>query len=121
MKEKKSFIVCILCPRGCQLEVIKNEKEYIVKGSKCNKGKGYAIKELTNPTRTLTSTVKTTFKDFPRLPVRTSEEVPLNDIFKYMNEINNVIIKERLNVGDIVIKNILNSNIDLISTDDMIQ
>jgi CxxC motif-containing protein len=117
----KHFITCILCPRGCSVEISKSNGDYIVKGNRCKKGKGYAINEITNPTRTLTSTVKTSIKDFPRLPVRTDKEVPLKDIFQFMIEINNVIVTKRLKPGDIVIENIRNSGANLVATADMSQ
>ena len=52
-------IICIVCPMGCQLEVSKDDisKNYTVKGNKCARGKEYGIKEMSNPTRVLTTTV----------------------------------------------------------------
>jgi CxxC motif-containing protein len=119
MKKEKHHITCILCPRGCQIELTTKDGEYLVVGNKCKKGIEYAINEVTNPTRTLTSTVKTAFKDFPRLPVRTDKEVPLKDIFLFMKEINRVIVDKRLSPGDIIIDRILGTDVNLVATDDM--
>lgn len=119
MKEKGIFITCILCPLGCRIEVKKDDGDYEVYGISCKRGKEYAIKELTNPTRTLTTTVKTNFKDFPRLPARTDKEVPLKAIFIFMKEINSVCVKKRLKPGDIIIKGILNTDINLIAADEI--
>jgi CxxC motif-containing protein len=119
MKKEKHHITCILCPRGCQIELTTKDGEHLVVGNKCKKGIEYAINEVTNPTRTLTSTVKTAFKDFPRLPVRTDKEVPLKDIFSFMKEINRVIVDKRLSPGDIIINRILGTDVNLVATDDM--
>lgn len=119
MRKEKHHITCILCPRGCQIELTAKDGEYIVVGNRCKKGKEYALNEVINPTRTLTTTVKTKFKDFPRLPVRTDKEVPLRDIFLFMKEINMVIVDKRLSPGDIVIENINGTDVNLLATDDM--
>ena len=54
MKQK---LICIVCPMGCHLDV-DVEDDYAVTGNQCKRGIAYAKKELTNPTRTITSTVK---------------------------------------------------------------
>jgi CxxC motif-containing protein len=52
---KKEF-VCINCPRGCMLTVDTETLE--VKGNSCPRGEAYGKAEVTNPVRTVTSTVK---------------------------------------------------------------
>jgi CxxC motif-containing protein len=118
--QKKTFIVtCIECPQGCTVEVKKCGTEYEVSGNNCNKGEEYAIQEITNPMRTITTTVKTVFKDFPRLPVKTDREVPLKDIFLFMKEINTVTVQERLHPGDIVQRGLRETDVNLVATNDM--
>ncbi len=118
--QKKTFIVtCIECPQGCTVEVTKIGSEYEVSGNNCKKGEEYAIQEITNPMRTITTTVKTVFKDFPRLPVKTDREVPLKDIFLFMKEINVITVQERLHPGDIVQKGLRGTDVSLVATNDM--
>ena len=50
-------MICIVCPVGCHLTV--DEETLEVTGNRCPRGAKYGKKELTNPTRMLTSTVKT--------------------------------------------------------------
>jgi len=119
MKSKKSIITCISCPLGCTIEVKRVGDDYEVSGNGCDKGKKYAIQEMTNPVRSITSTVKTLFKDFPRLPVKTDGEVPLKDIFLFMEEINSVVLKKRTKPGDLVLMNMRNTDINLVATADM--
>lgn len=118
--KKKIHITCIACPQGCMVEITKKGgNDYEVSGNKCKRGKEYAINELTNPTRILTSTVKTVFNDFPRLPVKTDREIPLDDVFKYMSEINKILVEKRLHPGDTVYENLLGNNVKLLATADM--
>jgi CxxC motif-containing protein len=75
-------IVCVLCPKGCVLEVREAEpggadNRPEVTGNGCKKGIEYGIQELVEPLRTLTTTVRTVVPGFPRLPVRTTADVPL--------------------------------------------
>ena len=126
--KKKSF-TCIVCPVGCNIEVeytetnnnIKINKEnnfnvINIKGNQCIRGKEYVIQELINPARVITTTVKTIYADFPRLPVKTDKPVPLKDIFIFMKEINKITIDRKVKIGEIVAKNLCGSDINLIAT-----
>ena len=40
----KRDLICIVCPKGCNLSVeIKNENDIIVSGNACKRGNEYAI------------------------------------------------------------------------------
>lgn len=106
-------LICIVCPRGCHLKV---DDEMNVTGNFCPRGAKYAINELTHPTRTLTTTVKTDNKLCPRCPVKSRDALPKELIFKAMEEINKVVISLPVNIGDIVIKNICGTNVDIVAT-----
>lgn len=69
----KKTLICIVCPRGCHLEVDEN---FNVTGNFCKRGIAYAKEELTTPTRTLTSTVIIRGGVIPRLSVKTSAPIP---------------------------------------------
>lgn len=112
-------ITCILCPNSCELDVVEKNNKLEIIGYLCLKGKDFAIAEFKNPHRTVCSTVKTKFKDFPRLPVKTDSPIPKNYIFKVMNEINKYKLNNRIKIGDVLIKNIAKTNTNLISTDEI--
>ena len=112
-------MTCIICPRGCTVEAQLLDGEWQVKWNQCKRGKDYVIREVTCPMRTLTTTVKTTFKDFPRLPVRTDREIALRDVFKYMEVINRIEVETRMKPGDIVEEGLLGREVNLTATADM--
>lgn len=114
-------LVCIGCPRGCRLTIDEKDREYIVTGNTCPRGKEFAISEMTAPKRTICSTVKTAFPDVPVLPVRVSDDIPREKIFDVMREINAVTLKERIGRGDAVIKNVLGLGVDVIATSDLLK
>jgi CxxC motif-containing protein len=111
-------LLCIECPQSCLLEVSDGE-EITVANNKCERGKAYAAKEITNPARTLTTTVKTVFADFPRLPVRSAAEIPLNLVIPAVRALDTVIVCRRLQPGDIVLDRIPGTDVPLIATGDM--
>ena len=108
----KEFI-CIVCPRGCHLKVDDNMN---VTGNTCPRGKVYALNEITNPTRMITSTVAIESTELKRLPVMTSNPIPKGKIFEVMAEINKVRIKAPVKINDVIIKNVLGLDSDIIAT-----
>ena len=113
----KEFI-CIVCPRGCHLKV---DDDMNVTGNTCPRGKVYAINEITNPTRMITSTVAIVSKELNRVPVMTSNPIPKGKIFDVMNEINKVRVKAPIKIGDVIIKNVLGLDSDIIATRDILK
>lgn len=106
--------VCIECPKGCHLSIDLDTLE--VTGNTCNRGKIYAVNEVTNPKRILTSTVKIKGAKIARVPVITSVEVPKGMMFDIMKEINKVEVTAPVKLHDVVIKNVLNTGSDIIIT-----
>ena len=112
-------MVCIVCPIGCRLQVIEDptsDSGYIVKGHKCDKGRVYGIKEMTNPTRLITSTVKIKGGNLPRLPVRTDREIPKDKIFESMKIINEIEVEAPISMGDILVEDILESGSNIVAS-----
>lgn len=114
-------LVCIVCPRGCTMQVEKDGEETKVSGNACKRGAQFAKSELTNPTRTICTTARTTFKDAPVLPVRVSAEIPKDRIFDVMHEINEVKVDSRVGRGDVIIENVLGLGVDIIATSDLLR
>ena len=111
-------LICITCPRGCHLTVDDNMN---VTGNFCPRGKAYAIAELTHPVRTLTSTVKVESKENPRVPVKSNNPLPKELIFKAMEEIDKVSVKAPIHIGDVIIKDVCGSGVDIIATKNILK
>ncbi len=108
----KEFI-CIICPRGCHVLV---DEQGNISGNECIRGEKYVKTEMTNPTRILTSTVKTVFSDIPRVSVKTDQPIPKGLIFKAMKEINQVVIDKEMAIGEVLIENILDTGANIVLT-----
>lgn len=110
-------IICIGCPMGCPLEV-KMEKGKVIKvtGNTCKRGETYAQKECTNPTRILTSTVSVKDGIEAVVPVKTESDIPKEKIFQSMKDLKNVVVKAPIHMGDIIVKNIAGTSVNIIAT-----
>ena len=75
-------MTCIICPRGCALKVKINGDNITVTGNSCPKGEQYAIDECTNPTRTVTSSVRVENREDTMVSVKTEKPVPMDKIFE---------------------------------------
>ena len=112
--ETKSLI-CTACPRGCRLSVKIENENISVSGNKCPKGLSYGKTEAVCPMRILTSTIASSVEGFPRLPVKTSVEVPLKNFSEYMHLIRKLKADSSKKPGDIIVKNFAESGADLIA------
>ena len=110
-------LICINCPRGCHLKV--DEKTLTVTGNSCPRGKTYGISEVTNPVRVVTSTVKIIGGDSPRVSVKTDKPISKGKIFDVMHLLDAVELKSPVNIGDIVLPNILGTDVNIVVTKKM--
>lgn len=106
-------LICINCPRGCPLTV--DTEKLIVKGNSCIKGREYGLNEVKNPVRIITTTVKVIDGDHKLLPVKTEKAIPKDMNFKVIEILNSLLIKAPIKVGDIIVKNILDTGVNVIS------
>ena len=116
--ETRSFI-CINCPLGCPLTVtLDNVKIVSVAGNTCKRGETYAVKEITAPARTVTSTVRVLGGERPVVAVRTKTDIPKDKIFVCMAAINAAAVYAPVRIGDVIIGNICCTGVDVIATAD---
>ena len=108
-------LTCIICPRGCDLTVgIENKKIIYVTGNACPRGERYADDECTAPKRSVTSTVRC--KSGALAAVKTSTAIPKEMVFDCMKLINSTVADDNVKIGDVLVKNLLGTNADLVVT-----
>ena len=113
----KRELTCIGCPMGCGLTVeIENGEVTSVTGNTCKIGDTYARKEVTNPTRIVTSTVVIDGGVHARLPVKTASDIPKSAIFSVMDKINKVRVKAPVKIGEVVLKDVAGTGVDVVAT-----
>ena len=109
-------LVCINCPRGCNLNVENINGEIKVTGNFCPRGEKYAINELTNPLRTLTTTVAIKSNNYERLPVISSSPLPKDKVMEAIKALKNVEVKAPIKMGDVIVSNIIGLDVDIIAS-----
>ena len=110
---------CTTCPSECLLTV-KVERDAngavvevrSVTGNNCPRGDKFAQ-------HVLTTTVAVSGSDEALLPVRTSEAIPLALHAQAMNFIRGLVVNAPIRMGDVVLENLLNTNINLIASMDI--
>lgn len=115
-------MVCVSCPIGCAItvELDDNNEVVSVKGNTCPRGDKYARQECTHPERMLTSTVKVEGGKLAVVPVKSATPIPKEMLFDAMKEVNKVTLKAPVKIGDIVIKDILGTGVDIVATNEVL-
>ena len=110
-------LTCIGCPLGCSIQVeMDGEKVVSVSGNTCQRGHDYAVKEVTNPTRIVTSTVKVNGGKRPVVAVKTKSDIPKSKIFDVMEAINKVEVTAPVAIGDVVITDVAGTGVEVVAT-----
>ncbi len=114
-------LTCIRCPRGCQVELTIDEAGQItgVAGNSCKRGETYAKAELTNPVRTVTSTVTVCGGKRDRVvPVKTVPEVPKAKVKDVMEKVFAIKVAAPVAIGDVICEDIAGTGANLVATKD---
>ena len=117
---------CTTCPSECLLTVeVERDADGVVAevrsatGNRCPRGDKFAHQELTCPMRVLTTTVAVSGGDAALLPVRTAEAIPLELHVQAMDLIRGLVVNAPIRMGDVVLENLLDTNINLIASMDI--
>jgi CxxC motif-containing protein len=100
---------------GCTLQVEMSGTQVLrVTGNTCKRGDVYARKEVTNPTRIVTTTVRLKGKGV--LPVKTKEDIPKEKIMECVKELKDLVIEGPVQIGQIILENAAGTGIPVIAT-----
>ena len=115
MEERK--LTCIGCPMGCPLTVVMNGKEVVgVTGNTCKRGDVYARKEVTNPTRIVTSTVRVSGGSIDMVSVKTKEDIPKGKIFEIVAALKGVTATAPVHIVEVLLADVAGTGVDIIAT-----
>lgn len=109
-------LMCQGCTLGCSLKVEKSNNEIVVTGNLCKKGDMYGRQEFEKPARTILYKVKVKNGDFSTVPVKSSSKVLKENYNEIMEVLKNAEIEAPFAIGEVVIKNIAGTGIDIVST-----
>lgn len=114
---KTKNVTCIICPNGCRMEVLMEGDHVLeVHNNLCKRGREYAVNEATSPKRILTTTVLVEGAETPLLPVRTAEAIPKEKLLQAMDKLKKLSVSAPVGAGDVVLANLLDTDIAVIAT-----
>ncbi len=116
-------LTCIGCPLGCQIEVLMDDDKTIrlVTGNNCSNGDKYARKEVTSPTRIVTSSVRVYgSKNGERMvPLKTASDVPKGKMMDVIRALRGVSVPCPVRIGDVLMADVAGTGVDVIATKDV--
>ena len=114
---EKRQLTCIGCPLGCLLTVtLENGEVTSITGNTCKRGDAYARKEVTNPTRIVTSTVRVKNGVYAMVSCKTASDIPKGKIFAVMEDLKNVCVNAPVSIGDVLLENVADTGINVVAT-----
>ena len=111
-------MICINCPKGCEMDVSVDGDRVSVTGSSCPKGETYAKSEVTNPTRMVTGLVRVAGMRKP-LSVKTRVAVPKAKIDAVLFALHQTTVQLPVRIGDVIIPNVAETGVDVVATANM--
>ena len=117
----KTKMTCIVCPLGCEITVTTDSGKITdITGNSCKRGEAYARTEITDPRRTLTTTMRVSGGSRPLVPVKSSQPIQQPRLLDCMRVIDTVRANAPVRIGDVLITDICNTGVDIIATDDVV-
>lgn len=114
---EKRELICIGCPLGCPVTVeFEGSEINSVTGHTCKRGEDYARKEVTNPTRIVTSTVMVEGGHLDMVSVKTNRDIPKGKIFDCVMALKGAKVKAPVHIGDVIVSNIAETGVDIVAT-----
>lgn len=113
---KREF-VCIVCPNSCHITVEYEGQEIKnIESAQCSKGKEFIENEIRNPLRTFTGSIFCKEGDYQLVSIKSSQPVPKKEMKKIARYIRQMEAKAPIEIGQTIIANVLNLNVDLVAT-----
>ena len=110
-------IICTVCPTGCIIKVVGNEKEITsIEGFTCPRGKTYGTAEFLAPVRTLTSTVKVSGGNNVLVACRSAQPLPKDKVLDCIKVLRDITLQAPVCRGYVIVKNILDTGVDIVAT-----
>ncbi len=113
--EKKHF-VCVVCPIGCEIDVVHDGSKIIsMEGNKCEKSEECVSQELIEPMRMLTTTVRIQGSKWPVIPVRTDKAVPKRLFPRIMRQLRRIKLQAPVSMLDVVVRDVVGTGASVIA------
>ena len=85
-------------------------------GRSSERHRKYARKEVTNPTRIVTSTVRVSGGSIDMVSVKTKEDIPKGKIFECVKALKGIEVPAPVHIGDVILENVADTGVDIVAT-----
>lgn len=117
---EKRELICIGCPMGCPLTVTLDGGAVVtVQGNTCPRGDAYARREVTAPTRIVTTTVRVTGGTLPAVSCKTRSDIPKEKIFDVVRALKSVVVPAPVHIGQVLLPDAAGTGVDVVATKDV--
>ena len=120
MAVQKRHFVCVVCPIGCEIDVVHDGGRIIsMEGNRCEQSDEFVRQELIEPMRILTTTVRIQGSRWAVIPVRTDKSVPKRLFPSMMRQLRRIKVQTPVNMLDVVVRDVLGTGANIIATRNM--
>ncbi len=108
-------VICVVCPKGCHIQVETINNELVMTQNGCARGPIYVKQELIAPKRSLSTTVQLIGGIERRLPIVSSDDLPKEIIFDVQKILAEIKVEAPIKVGQIIVENVLGTGVHMIA------
>lgn len=105
----KRSLSCIICPRGCALEI--DPDTLTVTGNTCPRGEDYARQEVTCPMRTLTTALRVTNRENTMVSVKTAAPIPREKLMEAMKVLKALPVEAPVALGQVLLPDLYGTQV----------
>lgn len=110
-------LICIGCPMGCPLTVeLEGGAVTRVTGNTCPRGDAYGRKEVTDPTRIVTTTVRVRGGVLPAVSCKTRTDVPRGRIFDVVRALKDLEVPAPVAIGQVLLEDAAGTGVAVVAT-----
>jgi CxxC motif-containing protein len=118
MSSEEHQVICVRCPRGCEVSFHTDEAGQVseVTGNFCKLGVAHVQSELTDPRRTLTTTVRVAGGRHALVPVWSEAPLPKDRVLEVAGLLRNKVLTAPVQCGDPVLEDVLGLGIRIVTS-----
>ncbi|MGI6031552.1 MAG: DUF1667 domain-containing protein [Eubacteriales bacterium] len=108
---------CIICPNGCEITAERNaDGKFVFSGALCRRGEEYVRQEMTDPRRTIATSVRVVGGEQPLASVRLTAPIPRGELMRAMEILRSLTLTAPVQPGQIVLSHLLGYDTNVIIT-----
>jgi CxxC motif-containing protein len=109
-------MVCFICPKSCLLSIQEINDEIQVENNCCQRGMEFAVKELRDPERVLTSTIRVNNGVLSLVSIRSETPVKKTELKDLVRYFDGITVDAPVLSGEVLFSAIGKNSVNIIAT-----